>query len=235
MRFDILTLFPGMFRVAARRTAFSPARAVAKGSSRVALHDIRAFATPIGRHQSVDDTPYGGGGGMVMSAPPLVAAIEAVQGARMTPARVIALGPQGRRFDQRVAVERSRMEPRRASSAGATRASTSACSKATWTMSSPSATTCSRAVSWRRWSIIDAVTRLLPGALGNELGAWEESLSDGCLEHPQYTRPRVFRGLRCAGRAALRRSRAHRPLAAPAEALRRTKRAAPRSVRGAGA
>ncbi len=220
MRFDVLTLFPGMF--ASPLGASIPARAMRNGLLEVELHDIRAYAS--GRHQSVDDTPYGGGGGMVMTPGPLVAAIEAVKAAR-APRRVIALGPQGRRFDQRVAVELGGLE-RVMLICGRYEGIDERVlegwvdeelSIGDYVLSGgePAAMV-----------VIDAVTRLLPGALGNELGAWEESYSDGCLEHPLYTRPRVFRGrevpevllsgdhaqvARWRRAAALSRTRARRP------------------------
>src|SRR5262245_49731215 len=105
MRFDILTLFPEMF--AGPLTESIIKRAIQAGQISVALHNIRDYATD--KHHTADDTPYGGGAGMVMKAEPLAACIRAVLGTTTSddiePARalVILLAPDGERFDQRVA------------------------------------------------------------------------------------------------------------------------------------
>lgn len=188
MRFDVLTLFPDMFDSPLRASIV--ARARDKGLLEIALHDVRDFSTD--RHRSVDDTPYGGGGGMVMTPGPLVAAIESVR-SRHAPERVIVLSPQGRPLTQEIAVELAGLE-RIALVCGRYEGiderviegwSDDTISIGDYVLSGGELAA---------MVVIDAVTRLLPGALGNELGAWEETLSDGSLEYPQYTRPRVFEG-----------------------------------------
>ena len=188
IRFDILTIFPGLFASALETSILG--RAIRSGLLEVGLHDIREYATD--RHRSVDDTPYGGGGGMVMTPGPLVAAIEAVRAAQ-TPERVIVLSPHGRLFTQKVAVELAGYE-RLALVCGRYEGIDERVIEG-WTDDALSVG--DYVLSGGELAalvVVDAVTRLLPGALGNELGAWEESHSDDCLEYPQYTRPREFRG-----------------------------------------
>lgn len=188
MRFDIVTLFPGMFESPLGDSIL--ARARRSGRLEVGLHDPREFTSD--RHRSVDDEPFGGGGGMVMMPGPLVECIEAVQAAH-APQRVIVMSPQGRLFTQQVAVELSQYER-----------IALVCGRYEGIDERVIDGWCDDALSVGDYVltggelaamvVIDAVTRLLPGVLGNELGAWEETLSDGALEYPQYTRPREFRG-----------------------------------------
>ena len=109
MRWDVLTLFPGMFAGPLHESIIG--RAIARGLVEVVTHDIRDQATD--RHRTVDDTPYGGGAGMVLRAPPVVAAVEAVLGPDHGRGQVpvVALAASGRLFSQRVAEELSR-QPR---------------------------------------------------------------------------------------------------------------------------
>src|SRR5262245_35554871 len=104
MRIDVLTLFPEIF---APLFASIPGRAQARGLARVELHQLRRWGR--GRHRQVDDTPYGGGPGMVMACPPLFAAIRAIQAEDETPAHVIYLSPQGRRLEQARVLELTRL------------------------------------------------------------------------------------------------------------------------------
>src|SRR5688572_7942162 len=96
VRFDLLTLFPGLFE--GFLTESIPKRAIQKGLAEVHRWDIRDWAE--GKHRQVDDRPFGGGPGMVLMAPPVVAAVEAVQALGERPGRLIALTPAGRRLDQ---------------------------------------------------------------------------------------------------------------------------------------
>src|SRR5688500_16711550 len=107
MHWDIFTLFLGMF--AGSMIVSIIRRGAECGLVECALHDWRAFATD--RHRTVDDTPYGGGAGMVLQAPPLVAAVESVLGTDRGAVPVILMSPAGRRFDQRAAEELAR-QPR---------------------------------------------------------------------------------------------------------------------------
>src|SRR3954471_9054663 len=101
LRFDVLTLFPGLFEGFLGESILK--RAIAKGAIEVHRHDIRDWAG--GKHQQVDDRPFGGGPGMVLMAPPVVAAVEGVQAE--SPGRLIAMTPRGRTFDQAWAQELS--------------------------------------------------------------------------------------------------------------------------------
>ena len=150
-----------------------------------------------GKHRVTDDSPYGGGAGMVMKPEPLVAAIEAAR-ARLPGAKVFLMSPQGRRFDQEMARRSSFVGSRPSSwSAVGTRGSTSACCNS-WTARSRSGDfiLSGGEVAAFHLAIIDATARLIPGVLGNEASTRTESFMNGGLEYPQYTRPPEFRGLR---------------------------------------
>jgi tRNA (guanine37-N1)-methyltransferase len=187
---EILTLFPRMVAAPLEESILGKARA--KGLLRVQVTDIRDYAG--GKHRVTDDVPYGGGAGMVMKPEPLVAAIEAAR-QREPQARVVLMSPQGRRFDQEKAVELSRQP-----------ALVLVCGRYEGVDE--------RVLRWvdeelslgdfvltggelAALAVVDAVARLLPGVLGNELSAQSESFAgEGLLEGPQYTRPPEFRGLR---------------------------------------
>ncbi len=162
-------------------------RARGRGVVDVAVHDIRDYATD--RHRSVDDAPFGGGAGMVLSPEPVFRAVEAVQ----PPRPLFLLDPGGRRFDQALAVELAagpgfsllcgRYEGvdervRRHLVDGEL-------SIGDYVLAGGEAAA---------FVIVEAVTRLVPGVMGNDASAGEESFVDGLLEHPQYTRPAEFRG-----------------------------------------
>ncbi len=220
MRWDIFTLFPGMFAGPLSESIIK--RAAERGLVEFALHDWRAFATD--RHRTVDDTPYGGGAGMVLQAPPLVAAVEAALGDDLGRVPVILMSPAGRRFDQRVA-EELREQPRVALLCGHYEGFdervldlivTDAISIGDYVLTGGELAA---------MVVVDAVTRLLPGVIDAESIA-EESHSTGLLEGPHYTRPTEFRGLgippvlisghhaniaKWRRREALRRTLAHRP------------------------
>lgn len=172
-------------------------KAQQRGLLQVRSRDLRPYG--IGKHQITDDTPYGGGAGMVMKPEPLVAAIEEARAtlsaeAPQTAAHVILMDPQGARFDQAAA--------RRLSSKSALifvcgryegvdervrPFVDESLSVGDFVLTGGEfATLC----------VIDAVARLIPGVLGNELSATTESFSEGLLEGPQYTRPVEFRGVR---------------------------------------
>jgi tRNA (guanine37-N1)-methyltransferase len=220
MRWDIFTLFPGMFAGPMSESIIK--RAAERGLVEFALNDWRAFATD--RHRTVDDTPYGGGAGMVLQAPPLVTAVEAALGDDLGRVPVILLSPAGRRFDQRVA-EELREQPRVALICGHYEGFdervldlvvTDAISIGDYVLTGGELAA---------MVIVDAVTRLLPGVI-DAASIAEESHSTGLLEGPHYTRPPEFRGLgippvlisghhaniaQWRRREALRRTLAHRP------------------------
>ncbi|MCX2727347.1 tRNA (guanosine(37)-N1)-methyltransferase TrmD [Thermomicrobium sp. 4228-Ro] len=189
MRFDVFTIFPQMFSGFLNESILK--RAQQKGLIEIALHNIRDWTTD--KHRTVDDTPYGGGPGMVMMAPPIVHAVEDVLGADLATTPVILLSPSGQVFAQEVARELVRY-PRLALVCGRyegiddrvrilLRARELSIGDYVLTGGELAAAV-----------VIDVVSRLVPGVIDPESLA-EESHSSGLLEYPQYTRPPVFRGL----------------------------------------
>src|SRR5687768_7556308 len=190
LRIDILTLFPEMFGPVLGTSI--PKRAAEKGLVSYHLTNIRDFATDA--HKSVDDKPFGGGPGMVMMAPVMFDAVEHAEKQDVRPATRILLSPQGRRFDQAIAEDFARRE-RLLLVAGHYEGfderiidglSPTELSVGDYVLSGGELAA---------MVVVDAVVRLLPGALGAEDGAADESFADGLLEYPQYTRPREFRGM----------------------------------------
>ena len=204
MHFDIFTLFPAMFAGPLDDSIVMRAREA--GIVSLALHNIRDYAE--GRHAITDDYPYGGGGGMVMKPEPIFRAVESVLGLPSRsagdesdpdqprqPIPIILLTPQGRRFDQSVALELAD-HARIALICGRyegvderirRRLCTDEISIGDFVLSGGELAA---------MILVDAVTRLLPGALGAEQGAADDSHATGLLEYPHYTRPPDFRGWR---------------------------------------
>jgi tRNA (guanine37-N1)-methyltransferase len=193
MRIAVVTLFPELF-APFLATSFV-GRAI--GDSKLAVHLEPLRTHGLGKHLSVDDTPYGGGSGMVMRVDCVVAAIEAATAALggAVPERVL-LTPQGRRFEQSLAREWSGME-----------SLVLICGRYEG-FDERIRQHVEREVSLGDFvltggevaamAVIESVVRLLPGVLGNQDSPREESFSaewDGLLEYPQYTRPASFRGL----------------------------------------
>jgi tRNA (guanine37-N1)-methyltransferase len=191
MRIDVLTLFPEAFEGFCSASIVGRARQA--GLVDIILTDIRDFTRD--KHRSVDDRPFGGGPGMVLACGPVFDAVEHVRSQQPTAeSRLVMLTPQGETFTQRIAGEfaalpwlvllcghyegfderiREGLSPKEISigdyvlSGGESAALV----------------------------VIDAMVRLIPGALGSEMSALDESFSAGLLEYPQYTRPRSFRGM----------------------------------------
>lgn len=188
MHFDVFTLFPELFGAYLDTSILGRARQA--GLLDVRLHNIRDYATD--KHQVTDDEPYGGGGGMVMKPEPIFAAVEGVLGAEPT-APVILLSPQGRLFNQAVAQELSAHER-----------VALLCGRYEGVDERVREHLVSDEISMGDYVLtggelpalilIDAVARLLPGALGDPTGALTDSHASGLLEHPHYTRPPEFRG-----------------------------------------
>lgn len=217
MHIDIFTLFPGMVRGPLDESILR--RAQDRGVLEIAVHDIRAATTD--RHHVCDDLPYGGGAGMVMKPEPIFAAVEAVYGG----GPVILLAPQGRRFSQAIARELSAY-PRLSFICGhyegvdervREHLATDAISIGDFVLTGGELAAL---------VVVDAVARMVPGVLGNEISADDESHSASLLEYPHYTRPPDFRGwavpapllsgnhaaiARWRRKAALRRTRDLRP------------------------
>jgi tRNA (guanine37-N1)-methyltransferase len=185
MRIDVFTVLPQILEPALAGGLLGKARE--RGVVDVRVHDLRDHTTD--RHRSVDDTPFGGGPGMVLAPEPIFRAVDAVE----PPRPLLLLDPGGPRFDQGVAAELAsgpgfsllcgRYEGvdervRRHLADGAL-------SIGDYVLAGGEAAA---------FVVVEAVTRLLPGVMGNEASAGEESFVDGLLEHPQYTRPAEFRG-----------------------------------------
>lgn len=188
LRIDILTLFPEMFGPVLGTSI--PKRAAEKGLVEYHLTDIRTFATD--NHQSVDDKPFGGGPGMVMMCPVVFDAVESVEKQDPRPATRIILTPQGRLFEQKLAEEFARSE-RLLLIAGHYEGFDQRIIDGLKPIELSIGDYILSGGELAAMVVIDAVVRLLPGALGAEDGAADETFADGLLEYPQYTRPRDFR------------------------------------------
>ncbi len=191
MRVDILTLFPQMFESSLGCSILK--RAQEAGLLEIALTDIRDFATD--NYRKVDDKPYGGGPGMVMMPGPVFDCFEHVQKLSLEKGRVILLTPQGQKFDQKKAVELSR-EKRLILIAGKYEGFDERIRIGLDAEQISIGDYVLNGGELAAMVIIDAVVRLLPGALGDEDSAQDDSFSEGLLEYPQYTRPEVFRGMK---------------------------------------
>ena len=190
LRVDILTLFPEMFGPVLGGSILR--RAADKGLVEYCLTNFRDFAE--GAHKSVDDKPFGGGPGMVMMAPVVFDAVAAVEQKDPRPATRILLSPQGRRFDQSLAQELSR-HPRLLLIAGHYEGFDERISEGLRPLELSIGDYVLTGGELPAMVVVDAVVRLLPGALGAEEGAADETFADGLIEHPQYTRPREYRGM----------------------------------------
>lgn len=195
LRVDIITIFPEFFREAFDYGIVRRARTA--GIVQVAAHDLRAWTSD--KHHVVDDRPFGGGDGMVLKPEPIFAAVKDLAGNDRREGfgpgvRVVLLSPQGKVFDQAVAGDLSQSEQvvlicgryegvdERVSEALVT----DELSIGDYVLSGgePAAVV-----------VVDAITRLLPGALGSDTSAHNESFSDGLLDFPHYTRPPNFNGM----------------------------------------
>ena len=190
LRIDILTLFPEMFPPILGTSI--PKRAAEKGLVEYHLTNFRDFATDA--HKSVDDKPFGGGPGMVMMAPVVFDAVEHVEKLDARQATRILLTPQGRQFNQELANEFAKKD-RLLLIAGHYEGFDERISTGLVPIEVSIGDYVLSGGELAAMVLIDAVVRLLPGALGAEDGAADESFADGLIEHPQYTRPREFRGM----------------------------------------
>lgn len=188
MQFEVFTLFPETFSVYLQAGILN--KAVEAGLLTVNLHNIRDYTHD--KHHTTDDTPYGGGGGMVMKPEPLFEAVESVLGAEHT-CPVVLLTPQGRTFDHRVAMELAQHE-RLALICGRYEGFDERVREHLATDEISIGDYVLTGGELPALIIIDAVTRLVPGALGDPEGAQDDSHALGLLEYPHYTRPPIFRG-----------------------------------------
>ena len=216
MRFDVFTLFPGIFESPLKESMLK--RAIESGLLDVQLHNIRDYAE--GRHQVTDDYPYGGGGGMVMKPEPVFAAVESVLGleignwkleiGEVTPHAegpisksqpltsnfpIVLLTPQGRLFNQHIATELAQYD-RVALICGRYEGFDERIREQLATDEISIGDYVLTGGELAALVVVDAVIRLKPGVLGDPTGAIDDSHASGLLEYPHYTRPPEFRGWR---------------------------------------
>ena len=191
MRIDILTLFPQVFESPLSCSILK--RAQEKGVVDIVLTNIRDFAAD--NYKKVDDKPYGGGPGMVMMPGPVFDCFEYVKKLSTQKPRVILLTPQGQKFDQAKATELSR-ENRLILIAGRYEGFDERIRIGLGAEQISIGDFVLSGGELAAMVVVDAVVRLLPGALGDEDSPKDDSFSEGLLEYPQYTRPEVFRGMK---------------------------------------
>lgn len=191
LRFDVLTLFPDIFPGYLGQSILN--KAIERGLVEIHVHNIRDWAE--GRHNKVDDTPYGGGPGMILMVEPVIKCVRDVQTMADEPGQVILLTPQGQTWKQPMVEEMATakrlivlcgryegfdqrvidiLQPKEVSIGD-------------FVLNGGEVAT---------MVMIDSLVRLVPGVLGDELSSWDDSFSRGnrLLEYPQYTRPREFEG-----------------------------------------
>jgi len=191
MRIDIFTLLPGMFSGPLTESILK--RAQSNGLIQLAIHNIRDFTTD--KHHVTDDTPYGGGSGMVMKVDPIVIAVETMLGADLAHTPVILTTPTGSLFTQAKAKELSG-HPRIAFVCGHYEGVDDRVRDLVITEELSIGDYVLTGGELPAMVMIDALCRYLPGVLGAENAAEDDSHATGLLEHPHYTRPPEFRGLR---------------------------------------
>lgn len=227
LRCDIITIFPDFFREAFDYGIIRRARAA--GLVETKAHDLRQWTSD--KHRSVDDRPFGGGEGMVLKPEPIFAGVQDLTGGTnreeyLPQTRVILLSPQGRVFTQEIAVDLSQNASQVVLICGRYEGVDERVSEALVTDEISIGDYVLSGGEAAAVVMIDAIVRLLPGALGNETSAANESFSEGLLDHPHYTRPTEFSGLsvpdvlltgnhadiaRWRREAALRKTRRNRP------------------------
>ncbi|MDB5324465.1 MAG: trmD [Phycisphaerales bacterium] len=190
LRIDVLTLFPEMFGPILGTSI--PKRAAAKGLVEYHLTQLRDFATD--NHKSVDDRPFGGGPGMVMMCQTMFDAVEHIEAQDPRPATRILLTPQGRVLDQATAEELAKRD-RLLLIAGHYEGFDERIIDGLAPMELSVGDYVLSGGELAAMVLIDAIVRLLPGALGAADGAADETFADGLIEYPQYTRPKVYRDM----------------------------------------
>jgi tRNA (guanine37-N1)-methyltransferase len=234
MRFDVVTIFPRMFDAPLAEGVVG--RGIQAGLVDVAVHDLRDFT--IDRHRVVDDVPYGGGPGMVLKPEPLFKAVDHIRATRGTPGAVVLTSPQGRVLTQAAAARLAALEHvvvlcgryEGVDERVRQHVATEEISIGDYVLSGGELAA---------MVIIDVVSRLVPGVVGDERSVSEDSFTRGLLDHPHYTRPAEYRGWavpevllsghhreieRWRRREALRRTMERRPEILTAAALDETER-----------
>ena len=190
LRFDIVSIFPGMFESPFADSIIQ--RAWEEGLLDLRVHDLRDYS--LNKHRKVDDTPFGGGGGMVMNVEPIARVIAAIK-KEVPETRTILLSPGGRPFDQEKAWELSRLP-----------SLTLICGRYEGIDERVRLHFVDEEISIGDYVLtggeipamvlVEAISRLVPGVLGDPESVVEESFTDGLLEYPQYTRPRDYQGFK---------------------------------------
>ena len=195
MRFDVLTLFPAIFDGYASQAIL--AKAIDRGLCRIHTHDFREWTTD--KHRSVDDRPFGGGPGMLLSCEPVYRCVESVQAEGDAPGTLVMLTPQGRRLTQPVVEELATEHDRLLLLCGRYEGFDERIRQGLQPLELSLGDFILNGGEVAAMAVIDAVVRLIPGVLGDETSAKYESFGTlaggGAIEHPQYTRPREFRGM----------------------------------------
>lgn len=189
MKFDIVTIFPQMVGAGLAEGVVS--RGIERGLVDVAVHDLRDYTAD--RHRSVDDVPYGGGPGMVMKPEPLARAVDDIRARRGAPDVVILLSPQGRTLTQAEADRLSRLRHlvllcgryEGVDDRVRTAVATDELSIGDYVLSGGELAAL---------VVVDAVSRLVPGVVGDARSVDEDSFSRGLLDYPHFTRPPEFGG-----------------------------------------
>ncbi|TET13065.1 MAG: tRNA (guanosine(37)-N1)-methyltransferase TrmD [Dehalococcoidia bacterium] len=190
MRIDILTLFPNMFSGPFAESIIK--RAMDRNLISITIHNLRDWGS--GKHKVVDDYPFGGGTGMVMKSEPLFEATEAIKAeGACSSAPVILLTPQGRVFNQRIAAELAALD-RLILICGHYEGIDERVREHLATDEISIGDYVLTGGELAAMVVVDAVVRQLPGVLGSEDSAKDDSHTSGLLEYPQYTRPRTYRG-----------------------------------------
>jgi tRNA (guanine37-N1)-methyltransferase len=189
MRIDVVTLFPEVMQP--YLTASILGRAQSAGHASILLHQLRDYSTD--PHRKVDDRPFGGGPGMVLSCQPVVDAVEAIEKLDPVPTLRVLLTPQGRRFDQ-AAARRLASLPRLLLICGHYEGQDERIAETLAPEEISLGDFVLTGGEIAALAVIDAVVRLIPGVLGNADATGDESFESGRLEYPHYTRPREYRG-----------------------------------------
>lgn len=191
MRFDILTLFPEMFTGYIGQSILN--KSIERGLVEIHVHNMRDWAE--GRHNKIDDTPYGGGPGMILMVEPVVNCVRDVQSMAAQPGTVIVTTPQGQRLNQPM-VEELAVNERMILLCGRYEGFDQRVIDVLQPLEVSIGDYILNGGEVASMVLVDSLVRMVPGVLGDEKSSWDDSFSRGnrMLEYPQYTRPREFEG-----------------------------------------
>ncbi len=191
MRFDVLTLFPDIFPGYLSQSILN--KSIERGLVEIHVHNMRDWAA--GKHNKIDDTPYGGGPGMVLMVEPVVNCVRDVQKMAPEPGTVMMMTPQGRRLNQPM-VEELTTNKRMIVLCGRYEGFDQRVIDILNPVEVSIGDYILNGGEVAAMVLVDSLVRMVPGVLGDELSSWDDSFSRGnrMLEYPQYTRPREFEG-----------------------------------------